>query len=78
MKMQIIFVCLQIDQIGELLKNTNMKILKKIGQIIISVLLFIFGLPLFCLYGISIGIWDLIEIILFYNSKRDEKSTLVR
>lgn len=69
---------MQIDQIGELLKNINMKTLKKIGQIIISVLLFIFGLPLFCLYGIGIGIWDLIEVILFYNSRRNEDSTLVR
>lgn len=67
---------MQIDQIGELLKNINMKTLQKIGQIIISVLLFICGLPLFCLYGLGIGIWDLIEIILFYNSRRNEDSTL--
>lgn len=69
---------MQIDQIGELLKNINMKTLQKIGQIIISVLLCICGLPLFCLYGIGIGIWDLIEVILFYNSRRNEDSTLVR
>ena len=53
-----------------------MKTLKKIGQIIVSVLLFILGLPLFCLYGIGIGIWDLIGVILLYNSRSNEDSAL--
>lgn len=46
-----------------------MTTLEKIGQGLAVVLLLILGLPIFCLYGLYIGIRDLIDVIKFYYNK---------
>jgi hypothetical protein len=43
-----------------------MIILEKIGQGLAVMLLLILGLPVFCIYGLYIGIRDLIDVIRFY------------
>lgn len=46
-----------------------MTTLEKIGQGLAVVLLLILGLPIFCLYGLYIGIRDLIDVIKFYYNR---------
>lgn len=46
-----------------------MTTLEKIGQGLAVVLLIILGLPIFCLYGLYIGIRDLIDVIKFYYNR---------
>lgn len=46
-----------------------MTTLEKIGQGLVVVLLFIFGLPIFCTYGLYVGICDLIDIVKFYYNR---------
>lgn len=45
-----------------------MTTLEKIGQSLFGVLFLILGLPIFCIYGLYIGILNLIDVIkLYYN-----------
>lgn len=46
-----------------------MSTLEKIGQGLVAGLLIILGLPVFCLYGLYIGICDLIDVIKFYYNR---------
>ena len=46
-----------------------MTTLEKIGQGLVVTLLLILGLPIFCLYGLYIGIRDLIDVIKFYYNR---------
>lgn len=55
-----------------------MTTLEKIGQGLVVLLLLILGLPAFCIYGLYIGIRDLIDVIKFYCRWENENSTLVR
>ena len=43
-----------------------MTTLEKIGQGLIGILFLILGLPAFCIYGLYVGIRDLIDVIKFY------------
>ena len=43
--------------------------LEKIGQGLVGILLLILGLPAFCIYGLCIGIHDLIDLIKFYYKR---------
>ena len=43
--------------------------LGKIGQGLIGVLLFILSLPIFCIYGLYIGIRDLVDVVKFYYNR---------
>lgn len=52
--------------------------LEKIEQCLAIVFLFILGLPVFCIYGLYIGIRDLIDVIKFYYRWENENSTLAR
>ncbi len=47
-----------------------MTTLEKIGQGIVIVILFILGIPVFSLYGLYVGIRELIDTIQFYYSQR--------
>ena len=47
-----------------------MTTLEKIGHGLIAALLFILGLPLFCIYGLYVGIHDLIDITKFYYNHK--------
>lgn len=46
-----------------------MTTLEKIGQSLFGVLLLILGLPAFCIYGLYLGIRDLIDVIKFYYKR---------
>lgn len=46
-----------------------MTTLEKIKQGLVILLLLIFGLPVFCIYGLYIGIHDLIDVIKFYYNR---------
>lgn len=46
-----------------------MTTLEKIGQGIIGILIFILGFPTFCIYGLYIGIRDLIDTMKFYCNR---------
>lgn len=46
-----------------------MTTLEKIGQGLAVTLLLILGLPIFCIYGLYIGIRDLIDVIKFYYNR---------
>ena len=46
-----------------------MTTLEKIGQGLVVALLLILGLPAFCIYGLYIGIHDLIDVIKFYYNR---------
>lgn len=47
-----------------------MTTLEKIEQGLAIVLLFILGLPVFCIYGLYIGIRDLIDVAKFYYNRK--------
>lgn len=47
-----------------------MTTLEKIGQGLAITLLLILGLPIFCIYGLCIGIRDLIDIAKFYYNRK--------
>lgn len=55
-----------------------MAILEKLNKGLAIVLLFILGLPVFCIYGLYIGIRDLIDVAKFYYNLGNENGTLVR
>lgn len=46
-----------------------MTTLEKIGQGLAIILLFILGLPVFCIYGLYVGIRDLIDVAKFYYNR---------
>ena len=46
-----------------------MTTLEKIGQSLFGVLFLILGLPAFCIYGLYVGIRDLIDVIKFYYNR---------
>ena len=47
-----------------------MTILEKVEQCLAIVLLFILGLPVFCIYGLYVGIRDLIDVTKFYYNRK--------
>ena len=47
-----------------------MTTLEKIGQGLVVALLIILGLPLFCIYGLYIGMRDLIDLARFYYNRK--------
>lgn len=47
-----------------------MTTLEKIGQGLAVALLLILGLPIFCIYGLYIGIRDLIDLARFYYNRK--------
>ena len=47
-----------------------MAILEKVEQCLAVALLFILGLPIFCIYGLWIGIRDLIDVTKFYYNRK--------
>jgi hypothetical protein len=47
-----------------------MTTLEKIGQGLVGILLLILGLPAFCIYGLYVGIYDLIDVIKFYYNRK--------
>lgn len=46
-----------------------MTTLEKIGQGLVVALLLILGFPIFCIYGLYVGIRDLIDVIKFYYNR---------
>ena len=47
-----------------------MTTLEKIGQGLVVALLIILGLPIFCIYGLYIGMRDLIDLARFYYNRK--------
>ena len=47
-----------------------MTTLEKIGQGLAVTLLLILGLPIFCMYGLYVGIRDLIDLARFYYNRK--------
>lgn len=47
-----------------------MTTLEKVEQCLTIVVLFIIGLPVFCIYGLYVGIRDLIDVTKFYYNRK--------
>lgn len=47
-----------------------MTTLEKVEQCLAVGILFILGLPVFCIYGICVGIRDLIDVAKFYYNNK--------